>query len=141
MCSCGFLFFVPAVITPGLLSEVDRFGWNVFGVTVGGESDNPSVIMNALLMNDVMVQVAEQDTVAEVGFAALGPGIIRVMDFARPLLAALVGGTPIGWPVATGERLPQTLRAGRCPAAVPVGDGDALVAGEESFAPSHVQGE
>ena len=89
-------------------------------MTVGGESDNPSVIMNAPLMNDVMVQVAEQDTVAEVGFAASGPGTIRVMDFA-----------PIGWPVATGERA----------SAIPVGDRDPLMLCEESFASSHVQGE
>ena len=120
MCSCGPLFGVPAVIASGLLSEVDRFGWDVFGVTVGGEPDGPAVLMNALLMNDVVVEVAEQDAVAEVGFAALGPGTIRVVNFA-----------PVGWPVATGERT----------SAVPVGDRDPLMAGKEPFASSHVQRE
>ena len=102
--SCGFLFGVPAMVTPGLLPEVDAFGWNVFGVTVGGEPDCPAVVMNALLMDDVVVEVADEDAVVEVGFAAVGPGTVRVMDFA-----------PIGGPVTAREGFPQALRAGRCP--------------------------
>ena len=78
---------VPAGVSSRPLPGVDRGWWDVFGVAVFGESDSPAVVVE-----DVVVEVADEDAVFEICGAAVGPGVAGVMTFA-----------PIWWPVAAGE--------------------------------------
>src|SRR5674476_568956 len=105
---CVFLLSLnlPAGVLSWSLLGVDRGGWDVFGVAVFGESDSPAVVVEG-----VVVEVADEDAVFEVGGSSVCPAVSGVVGFA-----------PIWWPVTARE----------CAAAVSPGECCSLVFVEDS---------
>jgi hypothetical protein len=65
------------VVLSGSLLGVDRSGWDQGGIAVGGEDHVP-----ALAVDLVVVEVAEQRPVVQIGRAAVGPGHDAVVPVA-----------------------------------------------------------
>ena len=73
---------------------VDGGGWEEFGVSVGGESGLPA----AVVVEQPVVEAADQAGVREVGGAAVGPGpqVMGLAPACRPIVtstSAAVSGT------------------------------------------------